>query len=1377
MSRRLPTSPLVGILILMFIATALSPFLSTHAAGFGERPYESNQVVTGSNLNVYTGQSVAQSFVATEMYRLLNVTLRLRNTGDTTDVLNVTIRADAGGVPSSSYLAASTIVIGNNNIGTYSVRFTTPPTLVRGTRYWIVATCASALINAYQWYHSAADTYAAGQAKINLNLGGGWVNPASPTDMYFLTFGQEVDANLTATIVGLASEGNPGDPVTFRVYLNNTGSSSAVRAWLNDTQLPGFAYVSDTAAAAGSSTPWPSFTFTGVANGPRTFDITARIAIGTEPGTMVTKGITLAYLNATSVPKTAPGSQASVLVGKQTKQLYLNPMVVGSAERLAPPKPTGGATSQYSETLRKDGSAHDFDLAPVLSRPFRMYGANATLYIDSATHDVRNLDINLTLSDWNGVTLIPLASLQQRVRTNNFADYQAFGFSFPGVNHTFSAGGRIRLTLRNMGSSATDAIVAMNSTFAASRLDLDTTTYVRIDVLDLRDARTSTNVWSAKDTLVVQANVSDPFGSSELSGARINLTAPSGSVVVNYTSMALVATDPGIPSAWKLYRFTYAPPLAEGTYSMRITAIESNGVMDVEDATALVRLPHFTFEKSATLASVVGGDRFTYNVWFNNTGLGTAGQVWINDSLPDQVTFQSSSDPIAMTGPYNWTWTSVGPGNDLLSIEVQVKSGLPPIPYFRNNAYLNYTDEKAFSWPMRSAYSDVIFRGPVISLSKTSTKTVIHANEPVVYVITMQNTGDVAQNLWLNDTLPAGLTYVSDTASSAPIVSGRNVYFRFSNMSALATWSFTLTAVAGPTLVRGSTLTNVISLNYTNTIGALLPPQTASWSVGARAPLIPSGSVTFAPTQATPSDLLAATVSFTNIGDEPARDAWANLTLDPNLLFVNASVPATLGPNVVRFALVGQGPGATVIYLNVTVAATVSDHANLVLGGTLSYTDGYGNLLAPVALAPDSIETSVPALQLSVTPSQASLETGTIAFFNVVQTNAGSGVAGDVWLTLPLPAGFVYDNDSSDGTRTSVGSRYTWHWSNLGPGSKSFSLELRAKATVQNGTFAELLFRADYTDANGNLRPAATANASIRFRAPQIQFDFTAAPLVGRPGDTIRYSLTVTNVGNSTIRNLWIEDALDPRLDFVSSSARVQVTGQNPRNWSFTDIQPNQRETIALVLRINGNAKARDLISNAFDVRYTNSEGAVVGSSRSDSQDVLVADDPAPLLYIGAAGLPLGLLAAILLIRRRRVQVEEVFLVYRDGVLIYHLSRSLSQDKDEDVLGGMLTAIQEFVRDAFVYGEHRELHHLDFGQYRILIERGKRVYLAVVYAGKGFASVRRKVRSVLDHIETTYGRVLEDWDGDMDKVAGARDLIREYLLRPVGKPSPGFSFL
>src|SRR5437773_4474348 len=168
-----------------------------------------------------------------------------------------------------------------------------------------------------------------------------------------------------------------------------------------------------------------------------------------------------------------------------------------------------------------------------------------------------------------------------------------------------------------------------------------------------------------------------------------------------------------------------------------------------------------------------------------------------------------------------------------------------------------------------------------------------------------------------------------------------------------------------------------------------------------------------------------------------------------------------------------------------------------------------------------------------------------------------------------------------------------------------------------------------------------------------------------------------------------------------------------------------------------------------------------------------VLADPSTYVWIGLAGSGLAALIVIAVIRRFGTQIEEVFLVYRDGVLLYHLSRSLSQDKDEDVLSGMLTAVTEFVRDAFVYGEHRELHQLDFGDYRIMIERGRNLYLAVVYAGKGASVIRKKVRWVLDHIEAAYGSVLEKWDGDMDKVAGARDLIREYLLKTSRKSFRG----
>src|SRR3989442_7046810 len=154
-----------------------------------------------------------------------------------------------------------------------------------------------------------------------------------------------------------------------------------------------------------------------------------------------------------------------------------------------------------------------------------------------------------------------------------------------------------------MGTSASDDSLAMNSTFAASGLELNTTTYVRIDLIDLRDGVGSTTVWSPKDTLVVQANVSDPFGSSELALARINLTSPAGALVVNYTAMSLASTDPATPSAWKLFRFTYAPPLSQGVYTATITAIKSNWVHDIAETSARARSPTFTLQKTPTCSS------------------------------------------------------------------------------------------------------------------------------------------------------------------------------------------------------------------------------------------------------------------------------------------------------------------------------------------------------------------------------------------------------------------------------------------------------------------------------------------------------------------------------------------------------------------------------------------------------------------------------------------------------------------------------------------------------------------------------------------------------------------------------------------------------
>jgi hypothetical protein len=132
--------------------------------------------------------------------------------------------------------------------------------------------------------------------------------------------------------------------------------------------------------------------------------------------------------------------------------------------------------------------------------------------------------------------------------------------------------------------------------------------------------------------------------------------------------------------------------------------------------------------------------------------------------------------------------------------------------------------------------------------------------------------------------------------------------------------------------------------------------------------------------------------------------------------------------------------------------------------------------------------------------------------------------------------------------------------------------------------------------------------------------------------------------------------------------------------------------------------------------------------------------------------------------RRRKSRIEEVFLVTKDGILIDHLFRSLVQETDPDLVSGMLTGIQEFVKDAFKLGAERSLHTMEFGGYRVFIERGNWTYIAALTSGGAGFRIGRKLRKVLADIETSHRDVLENWDGVIEKMLPVRDEICKELL-------------
>lgn len=125
--------------------------------------------------------------------------------------------------------------------------------------------------------------------------------------------------------------------------------------------------------------------------------------------------------------------------------------------------------------------------------------------------------------------------------------------------------------------------------------------------------------------------------------------------------------------------------------------------------------------------------------------------------------------------------------------------------------------------------------------------------------------------------------------------------------------------------------------------------------------------------------------------------------------------------------------------------------------------------------------------------------------------------------------------------------------------------------------------------------------------------------------------------------------------------------------------------------------------------------------------------------------------------------VEDIFIIYRDGRLINHQTRRLRADMDNQLLSGMLTAIQSFIQEAFREGDEGRLSEMSFGKSQILIERGKWVSIAVVIRGVAPIGSRAEVAFAVQSIEEMHGTRLADWDGESANLRGLGEAVQRIL--------------
>lgn len=100
---------------------------------------------------------------------------------------------------------------------------------------------------------------------------------------------------------------------------------------------------------------------------------------------------------------------------------------------------------------------------------------------------------------------------------------------------------------------------------------------------------------------------------------------------------------------------------------------------------------------------------------------------------------------------------------------------------------------------------------------------------------------------------------------------------------------------------------------------------------------------------------------------------------------------------------------------------------------------------------------------------------------------------------------------------------------------------------------------------------------------------------------------------------------------------------------------------------------------------------------------------------------------------------------------------------DTDLISGMLTAIRDFVQDAFGRGENENLDQVVYGEKQILIETAHNTYLAIVVEGTEPYDFRSGMRDCLIEIEHEFSNLLPDYDGNAAPFESKKEQLQSLL--------------
>jgi uncharacterized repeat protein (TIGR01451 family) len=340
---------------------------------------------------------------------------------------------------------------------------------------------------------------------------------------------------------------------------------------------------------------------------------------------------------------------------------------------------------------------------------------------------------------------------------------------------------------------------------------------------------------------------------------------------------------------------------------------------------------------------------------------------------------------------------------------------------------------------------------------------------------------------------------------------------------------------------------------------------------------------------ATPNvgDTITYTVTVTNAGPDDATGVQVTDQLPAGLSFVSATPSQGIYSNVTGVWMVGTVATAVAPTLQIQ-AMVVSANASTNTA-TISHSDQFDpdptNNSGSSTVTPQQSD-----LALTKTVNDPTPNVGDTVTFTVTLTNKGPDDATNVSVTDALPAGLtLVSSTPSQGSYTGG----VWTVGTVSPSSLAPTLIITARVVSPNAsTNTAMISHSDQFDPDpGNNNGSSTVT-------PQ-QSDLALTKTVNNAtpevGDTITFTITLTNIGPDAATNVTVSDGLPAGLSVVSAAPSQGTYAAGV--WTVGTVNPKAVLTLEVTARVvSGNPvtnTARISHSDQFDPDTSNNQATV----------------------------------------------------------------------------------------------------------------------------------------------------------------------------------------